>query len=92
MTQIHWTHLKKRVEEMGGTWTNREDAEKFLAEVKVVGNVSAPVEPVKESRPSGARFDPDQPHGMVSGEIEGMPGARYFQAGRYFTATGKQVG
>lgn len=79
---IHWTKLKKAVEEAGGAWTTREEAESFL---DAIGKM--PAEEV-----SDAAFDPDAPYGQVSGEVDGAPGAYYCQGDAYFNKAGKKVG
>lgn len=54
---IHWTKLKQAVESAGGTWTNREDAEVFLA-----GRMPEEDVPV---------FDKSRPYFEVSGRTDG---------------------
>jgi len=74
---IHWTKLKRAVEDAGGTWTTREEAETFLASAGVV--VADEPEVV---------FDPSKEHT----EVFGGGAARYGQGGHYFDTAGKKVG
>jgi hypothetical protein len=73
---IHWTKLKKMVEDAGGTWTTREEAEAFLASAGVV--VADEPEVV---------FDPAKEYSEVFGGA-----ARYCQGGHYFNTKGEKVG
>ena len=79
MNSLHWTALKKLVEEKGGTYEDKAQAIAFL---------SSDTQP---SAPVGT-FDKSQPYGDVSGEIEDMPGARYFQNGHFYNGVGVMVG
>ena len=80
---IHWTKLKKAVEDAGGTWTTREEAEAFLANA----GVSVPDEAVTLA----GTFDSTKDYSEVFGDI-GVPGACFSQGGRYFNTKGEQVG
>ena len=87
---IHWTKLKRAVEDAGGTWTNRDDAEVFLANAGIeVAEDPAPA-PVAQS--VDVTFDRSKPHGKVVGSDQRFPGAAYSQGGHYFNAEGKKVG
>ena len=87
---IHWTKLKKAVEDAGGTWTNRDDAEVFLANAGI-DVVDEPAPAVTTPAPKQAAFDRGQPYGEIIGDI-GIPGARFLQGGHYFNNRGEQVG
>lgn len=78
---IHWTKLKKAVEEAGGTWTNREEAETFLAGQGLM--------PADEP---DVVFDDSKPYGVIVGSDDRWPGARFSQGGHLFNAQGKKVG
>jgi len=87
---IHWTKLKRAVEDAGGTWTNRDDAEVFLANAGIeVADEPAPAPIVQ---PDAVEFDKRKPHGVVVGSDKRFPCAAYVQGGHYFDATGKKVG
>ena len=79
---IHWTKIKKAVEDNGGTWTDREAGEAFLAGLGVT--VSEPEVAVT--------FDRSKPHGVIAGSDDRWPGAAYSQGGHIFNAQGKKVG
>ena len=83
---LHWTKLKKMVEEAGGTWSTREAAEEFLARsgVEIVEPEPAPKR--------AASFDRSAPYADVYGAIDTAPGARFMQGGVYFNVRGEQVG
>jgi len=88
---IHWTKLKKAVEDAGGTWTNRDDAEVFLANRGIeVADEPAPVAaPAQIKR---VALDRSLPYADVFGSVENAPGARFMQGGTYFNTKGEQVG
>lgn len=83
---LHWTKLKKAVEEAGGTWTTREEAEAFLASVGQ-DVVATQIEPK-----ASVAFDPSRPYSEVIGSDPRFPGAAYGQGGHYFNKQGKKVG
>ncbi len=76
---IHWTHIRKAVQDAGGTWTTREEGEAFLAGLNVV---------VAEE----TLFDRNKPYGTVHGYDARFPDAAYLQGGAYFDKRGKKVG
>lgn len=84
---IHWTKIKKAVEDNGGTWTDRAAGEAFLVINGIV---------LEESEPAPATpavtFDASKPHGTFHGEDARYPGAKFSQGGHYFNAQGKKVG
>lgn len=41
LMEMHWRRLKAMVEQFGGTWTNREEALKFLSGLKTADEAAA---------------------------------------------------
>lgn len=78
---IHWTKVKKAVEEAGGVWTDREAGEAFLA-----GRSAMPADE------PDVVFDKSKPYAEISGFDARFPRARYMQNRVYFDAQGKKVG
>jgi len=76
---LHWTKVKKAVEDAGGTWTTREEGEAFLSGAPVMLDL-------------GSIFDPSKPHSKFIGHDDRFPGAVYGQGGSYFDKHGKRVG
>jgi hypothetical protein len=87
---IHWTKLKRAVEDAGGTWTNRDDAEVFLANAGI--EVAEDPAPAPVAQPVDVTFDRSKYYGTVVGSDPRFPGAAYSQGGHYFNAAGKKVG
>ena len=84
LNSLHWTALKRLVEEKGGTYEDKAQAIAFLS------SDTQPAAPVASN--TNVTFDKSKPYGDVSGEIEDMPGARYFQNGHFFNGVGVMVG
>ena len=88
---MHWSALKKLVEEKGGKYEGKEQAIAFLTGSEPAPDAQ-PVAAPAVAKNSAVFFDKSKPYGDVSGEIEGMPSARYFQGGHYFNPQGEKVG
>ena len=93
LTSLHWTALKKLVEDRGGKYEGKEQAIAFLS------GDPMPLAPVVTAKEAPAlvsgdviRFDKTKDYGHVTGDIEEMPGARYFQSGHFFNVHGEMVG
>lgn len=93
LATLHWTALKKMCEERGGRYEGKEQAIAFLS------GDPQPLAPVVSAQEAPAvvsgdvvRFDKTKDYGLVTGDIEDMPGARYFQAGHFFNVRGEMVG
>ena len=93
LESLHWTALKKLVEERGGKYEGKDQAIAFLK------TDPQPISPVVSAEQAPAIvsgdtvvFDRSQPYGQVSGDIEEMPGARFFQNGHFFNVRGECVG
>jgi len=78
---MHWTALKKLVEEKGGEWEDKAAAIAFLS-----NPVTLP------DNKNTVTFDKSKPYGEIFGVVEGMPGVRFRQNGCYFNVNGVKVG
>ena len=85
---MHWTQLKKQLEEKGLQYESKEQAINAL--VDEVGSNAPPDQPPKTSR--NHVFDAKKPHGLITGKIDGAPGARFFQDGNLYNSEGVKVG
>lgn len=84
---MHWSHLKKMLEEKGLTY---ESKEKAIADLSEATGATPPDAPTSAAK--AVAFDAKQPHGLISGEIEGAPSARFLQHGNFYTSEGVKVG
>jgi hypothetical protein len=82
MRTPHWTALKKQVEALGGEYTGVDQALLFLREKGV--SVEKQEDPVK--------LDKTRDYGVVIGEVEEAPTARFAQDGHLFDVNGNKVG
>lgn len=97
---MHWSALKKLMEDRGLKYEGKEQAIAVLSAGQASPDgeaAKAPpagtVTPNPAPTPSRAReFDRSQPFGHVSGEVDGAPGACYAQDGHLFNSEGEKVG
>ena len=97
---LHWQTLKKMAEDAGIEFKSKEQAIEDLAKLQPA-EPAAPdavadpaIDPAAEqpAEPGEPTFDRNRPHGVICGDVEGMPGARYVQDGKHFNAAGKLLG
>ncbi len=89
---LHWTALRKMVEDAGGRYEGKPQAIEFLTTGKPAEVSSDVAVQVVAHSSSGITLDRSRPFGHVSGDIEEAPNARYFQGGHYFNTQGEKVG
>ena len=88
---MHWTQLKKLVEERGGEYTNKPDALIFLNQPAVGCNAPS-VGSMNTATASDPVFDKSKPYGEICGSVDGAPCARYIQDGVFYNNNGVKVG
>lgn len=106
LKEMHWSQLKKAVEEAGGQYENKEQCIQFLIDAGAVtskaeekaqandGSGELPTLKIPDAEQVArktALLDRSRPFGDISGEIEGFPTARYSQGEHLFNPQGERL-
>ena len=79
LSELHWHTLKAMAEKAGGKYENKAQVIAFLSG-----------EPMDAVAVPGV-FDKSRDYGLISGDVEGFPGAAFSQNGHLFNARGEKL-